>query len=119
MAILADASRLLAESLDSEQILFTITHMAVPAFADGVAIHLRNPQGELHLGLYHAADPELLAAVQELQRKSTYRVAAPNRRVMQTGRSELHPTVTPEWIHAQEADEALVPADSESSAPRR
>ena len=36
MAILADASRLLAESLDSEQILFTITHMAVPAFADGV-----------------------------------------------------------------------------------
>ena len=109
MAILADASRLLAESLDSEQILFTITRMAVPAFADGVAIHLRDPQGELHLGLYHAANPELLAAVQELQRKSTYRVSAPNRRVMRTGRSELHPKVTPEWILAQEADDELVP----------
>jgi len=33
MAILADASRLLAESLDSDQILFTITRMAVPNFA--------------------------------------------------------------------------------------
>ena len=109
MAILADASRLLAESLDSEQILYTITRMVVPAFADGVAIHLRNPQGEFHLGLYHAANPELLAAVQELQRKSTYRVAAPNRRVVRTGRSELHPTVTPEWILAQEADDELVP----------
>ena len=109
MAILADASRLLAESLDSEQILFTITHMAVPAFADGVSIHLRDPQGEPHLALYHAANPELLAAVQELQRKGTYRVAAPSRRVMRTGRSELHPKVTPEWLLAQEADDELVP----------
>ena len=117
MAILADASRLLAESLDSEQILFTITHMAVPAFADGVAIHLRDPQGELHLGLYHAANPELLAAVQELQRKSTYRVSAPNRRVMRTGRSELHPKVTPEWILAQEADDELVPVIRRFGAP--
>ena len=64
MAILADASRLLAESLDSDQILFTITRMAVPAFADGVAVTLRDPQGEPRLGLFHAANPELLAAVQ-------------------------------------------------------
>ena len=64
MAILADASRLLSESLDSDQILFTITHMVVPAFADGVAVTLRDPQGEARLGLFHAANPELLAAVQ-------------------------------------------------------
>ena len=109
MASLVDASRLLAESLDSEQILFTISRMVVPGFADGVAIYLTNPQGELRFRLYHAADPELLAAVEELQRKSTYRVAAPHRRVVQTGRPELHPTVTPEWILAQRADEELVP----------
>jgi signal transduction histidine kinase len=109
MAILAESSRLLAESLDSEQILLTISRMAVPAFADCVAIHLRNPQGELHLAFFHAANPEQLAAVRELQRNSTYRVAAPNRRVLQTGRAELHLTVTPEWIQAQDADEALVP----------
>ena len=117
MAILSDASRLLAESLDSEQILFTICRMVVPAFANGVAIHLSNPQGELHLRLYHASDAELLAAVKELQRKSTYRVAAPNRRVVQTGRSELHPRVTPEWILAQEADEELVPLIRKFGSP--
>src|SRR4029077_8701178 len=33
IAMLADVSRLLAESLDSEQILFAITHTAVPSFA--------------------------------------------------------------------------------------
>ena len=80
-----------------------------PRLCDGVAIHLRNPQGEPRLALYHAANPELLAAVQELQRRGTYRVAAPSRRVMRTGRSELHPRVTPEWLRAQEADDELVP----------
>ena len=109
MAILADVSRLLSESLDSDQILFTITHMVVPAFADGVAVTLRDPQGEARLGLFHSANPELLAAVQALQRKGTYRVTAPSRRVMRTGRSELHPKVTSEWLRTQEVDDELVP----------
>jgi PAS domain S-box-containing protein len=109
MAILVDASRLLGESLDSDQILFTITRMAVPAFADGVSIHLRNQQGEPRLALYHATSSELLAAVQDLQRNRTYRVAAPSRRVMRTGRSELHPRLTPEWLLAQEADDEFLP----------
>ena len=109
MAILVDASRLLGESLDSDQILFTITRMAVPAFADGVSIHLRNQQGEPRLALYHATNSELLAAVQDLQRNRTYRVAAPSRRVMRTGRSELHPRLTPEWLLAQEADDEFLP----------
>ena len=107
MAILADASRLLAESLDSEQILFTITRMAVPAFADGVVIHLRDPQGEPRLGLFHAADAELLAAIRDLQLKGVYRAAAPSRRVMRTGRSELHTKLTPEWLRGQEMDDEL------------
>ena len=57
MAILADASRLLGESLDSDQILFTITRMAVPNFADGVVIHLRDPQGEPRLGAVPRREP--------------------------------------------------------------
>jgi PAS domain S-box-containing protein len=107
MAILADASRLLAESLNSSQVLFTITHMVVPSFADGVLIHLRDPQGEPRLELFHAANPELLAAVHDLQVRGAYRVAAPSRRVMRTGRSELHPTLTPEWFREQEMDDEL------------
>jgi PAS domain S-box-containing protein len=108
MAILADASRLLAESLDSEQILFAITRMVVPSFADGVVIYLRDPQGEPRLALFHAANPELLAAVRDLQLRGAYRVAAPSRRVMRTGRSELTPKLTPEWLRAQEMDDELL-----------
>jgi PAS domain S-box-containing protein len=117
MAILADTSRLLAESLDSEQILFTITHMAVPAFADGVSIHLRDHKGEPHLALYHAANPELLAAVQALMRRRTYRVSAPTRSVMRTGHPELHPKMTPEWLRAQGGDDELVPLVQKFGVP--
>ena len=107
MAILGDTSRLLGESLDSDQILFTITRMAVPNFADGVAIHLRDPEGEPRLGLFHATNPEMLAAVRDLQVRGAYRVAAPSRRVMRTGRSELHATLTPEWLRGQDMDDEL------------
>ena len=107
MAILADASRLLGESLDSDQILFIITRTAVPNFADGVVIHLRDREGEPRLGLFHATNPELLAAVRDLQVRGGYRVAAPSRRVMRTGRSELHPNLTPEWLRGQEMDDEL------------
>ena len=109
LALLAGASRLLAESLDAEQILFTITQMAVPAFADGTGIITRDPQGEPRLALFHSANSELLAAVQELQRKGTYQVSEASRRVMRTGRSELHPRVTPEWFFSQGANDALTP----------
>jgi PAS domain S-box len=67
MAILAEISRLLGESLDSDQILFTITHTAVPNFADAVVIHLRDPEGEPRLGVFHATNPELLDALRDLQ----------------------------------------------------
>ncbi len=107
ITILAEASRLLAESLDTEQVLFTITRMAVPSFADGVVIHVRGPQGEPRLELFHATNPELLAAVRDLQIRGAYRVAAPSRRVMRTGRSELHPKLTPEWLREQEVDDEL------------
>jgi PAS domain S-box-containing protein len=107
MAILAEASRLLAESLDSEQILSTVTRMVVPSFSDAVAVHLRDPQtGEPRFSLVHAADPALLAAAQMLQRDRVP-VAAPSRRVMQTGRAELHPRLTPEWLLEQDVHEDL------------
>ena len=107
MAILADASRLLAESLDSEQILFTVTQMVVPAFADVVLIYLRDQHGQPRLELFHAANPELAAAIRSLQRNGTFRAAAPSRRVMQTGRSELHARLTPEWLGLQQVDDEV------------
>jgi PAS domain S-box-containing protein len=107
VAILADASRLLAESLDSELILFNVAHVAVPSFADAVLIYLRDPQGKPRLELFYAASAELLAAVQDLRGRGAFREAAPCRRVMSTGRSELHSGLTPERLAAEEMDEEL------------
>jgi signal transduction histidine kinase len=72
-----------------------------------VVIHLRDSEGEPRLGLFHATNPELVAAVRDLQVRGAYRVAAPSRRVMRTGRSELHPKLTPEWLRGQEMDDEL------------
>ncbi len=105
MAILADASRLLAESLDSDQILFTITRMAVPNFANSVVIHVRDSEGEPRLGFFHAGNPEMLAAIRELQVNGAYRAAAPSRRVMRTGRSELHSKTAREELRGQDVDD--------------
>jgi PAS domain S-box-containing protein len=107
MAILADASRLLAESLDPQQILSIITRMVVPSFSDAVGIVMEDPEtGEPRLAHVHAASPPLLAASQELQRNDV-RVAAPSRRVLRTGRSELHPRLTPAWLMIQDVEESM------------
>ncbi|HEX7797489.1 MAG TPA: PAS domain-containing protein [Vicinamibacterales bacterium] len=109
MAILADASRLLTESLDSEQILSSMARMAVPAFADGAVVHLKDQStGEPRIAVVHAADPELLAAVREMQRRGTFQSAAPTRRVLQTGRGEVHPRWTADWLIAEDVSEATV-----------
>ena len=109
MGILADASRLLSETLDSERILSAMSRMAVPGFADAAMIHLRDPQdGELRLSFVHAANPDLLAELQAMQRSGSFHVAAPSRRVVQTGRSELTAKMTAEWLVAQDVPENVI-----------
>jgi PAS domain S-box-containing protein len=106
MATLADASRLLGESLDFDQTVSAIAHMAVPAFADAVLIRLTDRHtGEPQLVFAHAANPELLATLREMQRTDSFPPAAPSRRVVQTGRGELHPKLTEEWILTQDLGE--------------
>jgi PAS domain S-box-containing protein len=108
MAILADASRLLAESLDVEQTLTSMAHMAVPSFSDVVLVHLKDEQTDtLRLSVVHAANPELLAILREMLRNGSFRVAAPSRRVTQTGCAELTPRWTSEWLLEQEVDEQI------------
>jgi PAS domain S-box-containing protein len=109
MAILADASRLLAESLDIEETLSAMVRMAVPSFSDAALLHLKDQQsGELRLAVAHAANPELLAILREMLRSGTYRVAAPSRRAMETGRAELTSKWTPEWFLREEVDENII-----------
>jgi PAS domain S-box-containing protein len=107
MAILADSSRL-TESLDPDQILDSMTHMAVPAFADGALIFLQDLTGDaLRLAGVHATNPELVAAVRDLQQRGTFEPSSPSRRVLRTGCGEVHPKWTPDWIVEQDMNEAV------------
>jgi PAS domain S-box-containing protein len=106
MAILADASRLLTESLDSERIVSAMTQMAVPGFADGALVHLRDARtGELRLSFAHAADPALLAELRAMRQSGTFRVAAPSRRVLATGKSEIVTRMAPDWVLREDVPE--------------
>jgi PAS domain S-box-containing protein len=106
MAILADASKRLSESLDFEQTLSSMAGMAVPSFADAVLVHMKDPRtGEPRLAVAHAANPELLATLREMLRTGSFRVAARGRRVMQTGLAELLPRMTPEWLDQEDLEE--------------
>src|SRR5262245_11139586 len=106
MAILADASKRLSESLDFEQTLSSMARMAVPSFADAVLVHMKDPRtGEPRLAVAHAANPELLAILREMLRTGSFRVAARGRRVMQTGLAELLPKMTPEWLDKEDVEE--------------
>ncbi len=62
---LAEASRLLSQSLDYERVLGTIAGLAVPRLADWCAVVLAAPGGGVRVEAAHA-DPERLPLVREL-----------------------------------------------------
>jgi PAS domain S-box-containing protein len=110
MALLADAARLLGASLDTEQVIAAIARMAVPAFADGALVYLRNGEtGALDLAAVHAANPELDAILDAIVQSRTFHVGVPAHRVLRSGKSELHATLTPEWLSSEDTDIRIIP----------
>ena len=110
MVLLADAARLLGESLDTKQVVSTITRMAVPTFADGTLVYLRNSETSvLALAAAHAADPELDSIIQALASSGSYEVGVHARRVLRSGKSELHTSLTPEWLSSEDVDVRVIP----------
>jgi serine phosphatase RsbU (regulator of sigma subunit)/PAS domain-containing protein len=66
-AFLAEASTLLAESLDVEAILDRLAHLAVPTLADWCSIHLVDEEGTpVQLAVAHS-DPSLVELAKEVQ----------------------------------------------------
>jgi PAS domain S-box-containing protein len=105
---LADASRLLASSLDLHATLEGVADLAVPTMADWCAVDLIDDQGRArNVALAHA-DPQQLAIARRLPpfadgpNESTPPVA----RVIATGRYELHTDAGDELLHdAARSDE--------------
>jgi len=95
LELLADASAVLASSIDYETTLTSVARLAVPALADWCAVDVVGDDGRpRRLAVFHA-DPDKEAAARELQTQYPPRIDAPHGigRVIATGQSEFQPEI--------------------------
>jgi signal transduction histidine kinase/ActR/RegA family two-component response regulator len=69
LRFLAEASDVLASSLDSEGTLSAVAQLAVPRVADWSAVHVPDEEGSVRVVAVVHGDPERLALAQELQQR--------------------------------------------------
>jgi len=102
---LAEASRVLASSLDYEETLRSIAALAVPEIADWCAVDLRGESGIEHVAAAHV-DPAKVAFALELRARyppdPSARSGVPE--VLRTGRSVLYPEIPQELLEARARD---------------
>ena len=100
LRFLAEASEVLASSLDFEETIAHVADAVVPTFADWCAVDVLNETGELELLAIAHADPEKVKYANELRRRFP---PSPDDRtgawhVINTGQPELTPVIQPETI---------------------
>ena len=98
---LAEASRVLAGSLDYGQTLKTAAQLAVPEIADWCGIDLLGDNGDVHQVAVAHADPEKVALAERLRREfPADPEASAVHQVIRSGRSQLIAEVSEEMIVA-------------------
>jgi signal transduction histidine kinase len=92
---IAEASGVLAGSLDYETTLATVARLAVPQLADWCAVDVIEDSNIRRLTITHV-DPEKLALAHELQQKYSPRISDTGgvARVLRSGKPELTPEIT-------------------------
>lgn len=107
LALVAEASALLASSLDYKETLAQVARIAVPAIADWCALDILEPDGSIQRLAAAHADPARVALAEELHRRYPHQPDAPTGvpAVIRTGRPEIVPAVTAEMIAAIPDDE--------------
>jgi PAS domain S-box-containing protein len=111
IALLAEAGRVLSESLEHQPTLRNLARLTVPRFADYCMVFEIQEQGELRQVASKHADPNqepLLRRVAEIHRSSPENPGSFLRRVARTGRSELVPEVAPGLAETIFSDPELV-----------
>ena len=88
---LADASTVLAKSLDYETTLQQVARLAVPSVADWCSVDIADAEGTPHLLAIAHVDPEKIALAHEHRRRYPADPAAPYgvAEAMRTGKSQL------------------------------
>ena len=92
LAFLAEASALLASSLDYQTTLARVARLAVPFLADGCSVDILEEDGSIQRLAVACADPEREAVARELQARYPIERNAPAgvANVLRTGRPELY-----------------------------
>ena len=101
-SFLAEASELLASSLDYETTLASVARLAVPRLADWAAVDMLRPGGELRRLAVEHIDPSKVELAHELWRRYPVRAddAAGVRKVLATGEPEFYPEITDALLRA-------------------
>lgn len=100
LSYLAEASQILASSLDYQTTLNTVANLAVPKIGDWCAIDMVDDSGTLqHVAVAHK-DPKKVKWAQKLQETAQVDMNAstgvPN--VLRTGQPEIYPEITDEML---------------------
>jgi PAS domain S-box-containing protein len=104
---LSESSRLLASSLDPDEVLEQVAHLAVPEVADWCAVVMLRVDGELEQVALAHTDPEMLEKGRELSRLYPPRADQPvgPANVIRTGRSEFAAEFPEELLERVTEDE--------------
>jgi PAS domain S-box-containing protein len=105
--LLAEASGVLAGSLDYEETLRAIAHLAVPEIADWCAVDLLDESGDIqHVAVAHK-DPDRIALAEELRTRypSDPESGTGVANVIRSGRPELYPEIPDAMLEAAARDE--------------
>ena len=99
---LATAGDLFARSLELETTIHTVVQLPVEHLADGCILDLVERGGRIRRYVSESADAALEARLRRVEREFTLTWDSPSRviDVLQTGRPELVPTLTFEWLEA-------------------
>jgi PAS domain S-box-containing protein len=105
-SFMAEASRLLASSMDYSETLQRVARLAVPQLADWCAVDLLNEGGEIERVAVHHTDPVRLALVEQLSR--TYRPTLEQgpgvAEVIRTGQARVFTDIRPDALTASARD---------------
>jgi PAS domain S-box-containing protein len=107
MSFLAEASELLASSLEYDRTLTRVTQLAVPGLADWCAIDMVGENGEIERLAVAHQDPEKVSWAYELQERYPPRPDDPHGvpHVLRTGEPEFLPELTEEVLEEAIGDD--------------
>ena len=107
MTFVAEASDLLASSLDYNRTLRQLARLSVPGLADWCAIDILGPNGEIERLAVAHQDPEKVRWAHELQERYPPDPEAPHgvAQVLRSGEPEFFPQIPPEVLNESIGDD--------------